>query len=193
MMKFAVSSAIAALALAIPAAAPAQKIGPAVIIVVDREQIYSDCVACKAAQTQLQAQLQQIQQRAQQLGQPIDAEVNAIRTAAGGKAPDAALQKRIQELQTKQAAAQKELAESEATFNRNRAFVSKQINDKLDPIITQMMRDRGASIALDQNVTIAISPAVNVTNDVLAALNQQLPSVSTTAPAAPAQQQPQGR
>ena len=195
MMKFAIGSAIAALTLAVPAAAPAQKIGPAVVIVVDTGRIYAECNACKAAQTQLQTQLQQIQQRAQQLGQPIETEAASIRTAAGNKAPDAALQKRIQDLQTKQTAAQKELSEREATFNRNRAFVAKQINDRLNPIITQVMRDRGATIAVDQDATLAISPAVDVTNDVMTALNQQLPSVSTTAPA-PAQapqQQPQGR
>ena len=43
---------------------------------------------------------------------------------------------------------------------------------------------------------LSVAPSVDVTGQVLASLNQQLPSVSVTAPAAPAQQQqqqPQGR
>lgn len=193
MNKFAFGSALAALSLAIPAAAPAQRLGAAVVVVVDTQRVFSECTACKAAQTQLQTQLQQIQQRAQQLGQPIETEAVAIRTAAGGKAPDAALQTRITALQGKQTAAQQELAGREQAFQRNRAYVAQQINARLDPIINQVMTARGASLALDTQATLARSASMDVTNEVLAALNQQLPSVSVNAPAAPAQQQPTGR
>jgi len=57
-----------------------------------------------------------------------------------------------------------------------------------------------ANITLDEHDaragnTQAAGAALDVTNDVLGALNQSLPNVATTAPAAPAQQQqqPQGR
>ena len=194
MNKLALSTALAAVALAIPAAAPAQKVGSAVIVVVDSDRVFRECTACKAAQTQLQTQLQQLQQRAQQLGQPLETEAASIRTAAGGKAPDAALQKRIQDLQTRQSTAAQEIQRSEATFTRTRAYVAQQTQTRLGPIIQQVMTTRGANIALDTQATLARSPAIDVTNDVLTALNQQLPSVVTTAPAAPQQQQqPQGR
>jgi hypothetical protein len=41
--------------------------------------------------------------------------------------------------------------------------------------------------------TLATGSSLDVNNDVLAALNTALPSVQTTAPAAPQQQKPQGR
>ena len=53
MTKLVLGSALAALALAIPAAAPAQRLSPAVIAVVDTGRIFSECTACRAAQTQL--------------------------------------------------------------------------------------------------------------------------------------------
>jgi hypothetical protein len=52
------------------------------------------------------------------------------------------------------------------------------------------MQRRGATIMLEQGSTLAAASAVDVTNDVTAALNTALPSIQTTAPA---QQQPQGR
>jgi hypothetical protein len=58
------------------------------------------------------------------------------------------------------------------------------------------MQKRGANIMVEVGSTLATAQALDVTNDVLAAINAQLPSVSTTAPAAaaPAQsKQPQGR
>ncbi len=48
------------------------------------------------------------------------------------------------------------------------------------------MKARGANVAIDPQSILAYEPALDVTTDVLAQLNQQLPSVSTTAPAAPA-------
>jgi hypothetical protein len=43
---------------------------------------------------------------------------------------------------------------------------------------------------MEVGATLATTTSVDVTNDVLAALNSALPTLSTTAPA---QQQPQGR
>jgi len=185
------SAALASALLVAPVAAHAQQAPAAVIVVVDRQKVFAECTACKAAQTQLQAQATSIQQRAQQLGQPLQTEAEAIQKAAGGKAPDAALQARIQALQTKENSANQEIQGRQQTFQRNRAYVAQQITAKLEPIVTSVMQKRGANIALDSDMTIASSASIDVTNDVLAQLNTQLPSVSVTAPAQPAQ--PAGR
>ena len=50
-------------------------------------------------------------------------------------------------------------------------------------------RERGP----DLSSTFATSQSVDVTADVLAALNAALPTLATTSTAAPAQQKPQGR
>ena len=41
------------------------------------------------------------------------------------------------------------------------------------------MQRRGANVLLEQGATLASPPTLDVTNDVLAALNAALPSVST--------------
>ncbi len=173
------------------------KLSPAVIAIVNSDRIFRECNACKTAQTQLQTQLTQIQQRAQQLNQPLQTEGQSLQTAVNalaGKQPDAALQKRAADFQQKQNAAQQELAQREQTFNRNRAYVAQQVQQKMNPIISQAMTARGATVALDQGATLASAASIDITNDVLTALNAQLPSVSTTAPPPPAQPaQPTGR
>jgi hypothetical protein len=45
------------------------------------------------------------------------------------------------------------------------------------------MNRRGANILVEQGATLASGATLDVSNDVLAALNTALPSVSTTAPA----------
>lgn len=195
MIKFAFGSALAALALTIPAAASAQRLSPAVIAVVDTERVFRECTACRAAQTTLQTQLQQAQQRGQQLTQPLQTEGQAIQTAVralNGRQPDAALQARIQALQARQTTANQELGGREQTLRSTQAHVNQQISTRLTPIINQVMTARGAALVVTRDATLAVSPAIDVTNDVLAQLNQQLPSVSVT-PLPQQQQQPTGR
>jgi Skp family chaperone for outer membrane proteins len=201
MNKFAFGAALAALSLALPGAAVAQRAAPGAIVVVDTDRIYRDCNACRAAQTQLTAQFNAAQQRAQALGQPIQTEQQSIEQAARAAAnqqgaartaAETALQQRFTALQGRQTAAAQELQRLEQNIQSTRANVARQINLRLNPIITQVMNSRGANLALDTNATLSSAPALDVTNEVLAALNQQLPSVSVT-PLPQQQQQPGGR
>lgn len=197
MTKFLFGTAMAVLAAAIPAAAPAQRAAGAVVVVVNTERVYRECTACKAAQATLQAQATSLQQRAQQLGQPIQTEAQSLDAAIkalAGKQPDAALTARITALQTKQSTAQQEIQGREQTLRSTQQNVLQQINVKLNPVINQVMTARGANLAVDENNTLAHAASLDITNDVLAALNQQLPSVSVTPlPQSANQQQPQGR
>ena len=179
------SAAIFASTVASPVFAQA-KTPAAIIVTVDNEKILSECNACKAAQMQLQSQAQQIQTLSQTLGQPLQTEAEAIQKAAGGKAPDAALQARIQALQTKEASANQQLQTRQQQFQRNRGYVVQQIQPTLGPFVQQVMQSKGANLAIDVGSTIAAAASLDVTTEVLAQLNAQLPSVSTTAPAAAA-------
>jgi len=62
--------------------------------------------------------------------------------------------------------------------------VQKQIADKLGPIYSQVLQKRGGNILLEQGATLATAQSLDVTNDVLAALNAALPTIQTVAPAA---------
>src|SRR5206468_1377545 len=75
-----------------------------------------------------------------------------------------------------------------------RSNVARQLNERLTPIYLQVMNAHGANLALDVDATLAHAPAIDVTNEVLTALNAALPSVSVTPmPAPPPGTQPQGR
>jgi len=97
-----------------------------------------------------------------------------------------ALEQRAQAFGQKQRAAEQEIQRLEQDVQRSRQFVIKQINDAAQPIITQVMRERGASIALAEAATHQHSASLDVTSDVISRINTALPRVSTTPPAAPA-------
>jgi Skp family chaperone for outer membrane proteins len=205
MTRFAFGTALAALSLALPGAALAQRTPAATVVVVSTGRIYSECTACRAASSQLQAMVASAQQRAQALGQPLQTEAQSIEQAAGqlqnqaaGAARNTAqtaLQNRVNALQTRQNAANQELQRLEQNIQSSRANVARQINEKLFPIINTVMTAHGANLAVDQDATLAHAQGLNVTTEVLNALNAQLTSVSVTPlpQQAPTQPQPQGR
>ena len=190
MNRFILGTALAGLALAAPAAA--QNLPPTVIAVVDTGRIIAQCAVCVVANQQLQAQVQQLQQRAQQLGQPLQAEEQALQAAVNaipqGQQPDAALQARIQAYQTSQANAQREIGGRQEQIQRNAAFVREQIGQRIQPAVVTVMRQRGANVAVDRAATFAHNPATEVTDAVLAIVNQNTAALNVNAP--PPQQQP---
>lgn len=192
-----ISAALAAFVL--PTAAAAQAIPSAVVAVVDLEKVTSQCNACKTATAALRSQASALQSRQQALVAPLQTEQKSIQSAIDalpqGKEPDAALKQRAAAFQTKYQQAQEEVARGEQQLQRNQAYINQQVRDKLGPIYSQVMQRRGANIMVETGTTLATATSVDVTNDVLAALNTAMPSLQTTAPAqaAPKSSQPQGR
>ena len=195
MKKLLVSAAFAAI-VAVPASAQAQNLPAAVVAVVDLDKVSTDCNACRTARATLQGQVTALQNREKALATPLETEGKAIQAAIDalkGKDPDAALQNRIKAFDTKRQQGSQEIANQQQQIQRNSAYVSQQVQSKLTPIYQQVMQRRGANVLVEIGTTLATASAIDVTNDVLAALNAALPSLATTAPAQPQQQQPQGR
>lgn len=192
-MKTLLVSAAFVAALLAPTAASAQAIPGAVVAVVDLDRVTSDCSACKTAQAALKSQITSFQSRRDSLASSLQTEQKSIQTAVDalkGKDPDAALQTRIKSFQSKAQQSEQELASQQTQIQRNQAYIQKQIQDKLNPIYQTVMQRRGANLLVEVGATLATSQSIDVTNDVLGALNGSLPTIVTTAPA---QSQPQGR
>ena len=190
MTKMLFSGALAALALAVPAAAFAQQIPAAAIMIVDRDKIAQECNACKAASSTLQGMINSAQQRQQALSQPLQTEGQSIQQAAAaaqkmpaGPARTAAerqVQTRAQAYQQRAQQAEQELQGLDQNIQSTRAHVTQQIIEKLNPIIVNVMRAHSASIAIDSDATLAHSPGIDVTNEVLAQFNTQVTALSVT-------------
>lgn len=192
-----ISAALAASIL--PSAAVAQALPAAVVAVVDIDRVTSDCNACKTANAALRSQLTTLQSRQQALAAPLATEQKSIQSAIDavpqGKEPDAALQARVKAWQTKRDQGAQEMQRGEQQLRTNQAYVTQQVRDKLGPIYQQVMQRRGANVMVDIGSTLATTTTVDVTNDVLTALNSAMPSLQVQAPAQATtpRQQPQGR
>lgn len=195
-MKTLLACAALAASMIIPTAAYAQAIPAAVVAVVDLDKVTGQCTACKTAAASLRSQATALQSRQTALSTPLETEGKTIQAAVdalNGKEPDAALQARIKAWQTKRDQGAQEIARGEQQLQRNQAYINQQVRDKLGPIYQQVMQRRGANVMVELGATLAMAANVDVTNDVLNALNTSMPTIATVAPAAPAPKQPQGR
>ncbi|HZU51286.1 MAG TPA: OmpH family outer membrane protein [Sphingomicrobium sp.] len=196
MKNLLIATSIAA-SVALPSAASAQAIPPAVVAVVDLEKVTTNCNACRTASAALRSQVSGLQSRQQTLAAPLETEQRSIQTAVdalNGKEPDAALKSRVQAWQTRRQQAQDEVTRQEQQIQANSEYVKRQIAEKLGPIYSQVMQRHGANIMVEIGTTLASGANLDVTNDVLTALNAALPTIQTTAPVAPTNRaQPQGR
>ena len=182
--------------LALPTMASAQALPAPVIVVVDVQRATTTCNACRTALTQLEAQANGLRGLETSLQTSLRNEAGSIQAAVAalaGKQPDAALTARATAFEKKRQDGQRQLQTREQTFERNRAYVLQQIGTKLDPAVASVLARRGANVMLDAAGLIKFAPSLEVTNDVIAALNASLTTLSTTAPAQARPATPQGR
>jgi Skp family chaperone for outer membrane proteins len=193
MRKLLISVAAAGAAFAVAGSASAQSVA---VLTVDTDRILAECTACRAASTQIQSQITSARQRAQTLEGQLRTEATGLETqvkALNGRQPDAALQQKITAFQTKQSQARTELGNRERQIESIQAHVQQQIGTRVVQISEQVRARRQASVVMSKGSLMAVDPRSDVTGDVLAALNQQLPSVSVTPLPQQQQSTPQGR
>lgn len=176
-------------AAVLPAVVMAQQqpASPAVIIVVDMDKVVAQSAAGKQAGAEMQTKMNNLQTRANALQGQLKTEATAIQTGQANKSlAGPALETRVKAFGEKQQSAQQEVARLEGEIQRSRQYVLKQISDGVEPIITQLMRERGATIAMPKGATLQHVASMEVTGEVIARLDKALPRVATTPPPAPA-------
>jgi outer membrane protein len=168
----------------------AQQIPAAVIVTVDRQEMIASSAAAKAAQAELKPKGDALVARLNQLRTSLAAEEKTLRDTQPqqGAAPAAvtAWQTKVKDFDTRRQQADQELQRRQQEIQASEQWVIKQISDAATPIISTIMRERGANIAVDEAVTLQHAAAIDITADVLARLDKALPRVSTTPPAQPA-------
>ncbi len=171
---------------ALPTIAAAQATGG--VAVADLDKAVADSAAYSSAIAQIKttyaAQIAQVEARSKVL----QGELQGLATAfqAAQKVPganQAALQTQYNNIQGKQQAAQAELGQLSAPFDRARAYAVEQITAKLSVAAKAVMTARSLSVIVPPQATVLFAPAADITNALTVELNKAVPSVSIAVPA----------
>jgi outer membrane protein len=175
-----------------PAAAPAA--APAVaspVVVVDIERIVTQSSAGRGATATLRPQAEALEARVRTLREQFEREQQALQQGIQNNSiTQQVAEQRIRDLQQRQQTAQTEVDGRQRALQASNQYVLQQINDALQPLISAVMRERSALIAVPRAATLQHAQGVEITQEVLTRLDRQLPRVNTTPPAQPAAQPP---
>ncbi len=175
--KPALAAGLAIAALAAPASAQVNGIGSSRIgVTVANSQALQN--GYQQIATTYQAQIQQINQLAQQREQVV----RGLDTNSDGQlseeeanaAPEATVQQ-VQQLD-------QQIAEAQAPVQRARLYVVNQVGQNYGPAVQQVMSDKSISIMVAPEAIDFASDGVDVTADVVTALNTRFPTASITPP-----------
>lgn len=145
--------------------------------------------AYKTAETQRQttykAQIDQAQARQQQLAAQIQPLADAFNAARQSASPDqASLQQQLTQIQQIQQAGQAELQEILAPIALSRAYVTEQIEERLDAAVQAAASKNNVTLVLDagSGQVLYADAAHNLNQAVLDELNTALPSAQLVPP-----------
>jgi Skp family chaperone for outer membrane proteins len=184
-MKLIRNAAIALVATAAAAAPVSAQVSG--IGVADPAVVVASSQALQTAYTQIATTFQAQRTQIDQLQQQHTALLRQLDTNSDGQlseAEQAAAQQANNPLRPQIEANESAIAQAQAPVNRARAYAIEQIAQQLNPSVQQVVSQGGLQLILAPNTVLYMSDAVNVSDDIVAALNQRLPAVSTAPPEA---------
>ncbi|ROT94798.1 OmpH family outer membrane protein [Altererythrobacter sp. FM1] len=179
---------VATAAIAPIAAAPAAADTIKGIGVVSLPAVVANSNAFKTAEQQrgttYKAQIDQAEARRKQIADQLNPLVTKFNTDQKANPKNPALAQQAQTIQQINQSGQQELQQILAPVALSRAYVTEQIEDKLDQAVKNAASKKGVSLILDptQGAIIYADGAYNITQDVLNELNTLLPTAQLVPP-----------
>ncbi|MCW0182960.1 OmpH family outer membrane protein [Zavarzinia sp.] len=182
-MKNPIKAALAGLTLAIglasamlvPAASAAD-FPQAAPLIVDYQRLQTQSKASQDVRRQIQAVQAKYQASVDKDLQALRDEEKKLRDAAP-KLSQAERDKRQKAFETKVADAQRRAQASNKAISEAVDAAGGKVRDALQPIFIDLMTARGANVLLGTNEVIYFDPRLEITTEVLAALDAKLPSI----------------
>ncbi len=188
------AAALGGLVLALGAAMPGHAQAPAVarpasaIVVVDVERVFAESASGKSLIATLRPQADRLKTRQTTLQEQFAKEEQGLQQAAQAKTlAQQVLETRARDVRQREQTAQTELASGQRSLQTSSQTGQQQILDAMNPIVTAIMRERGASVALQRGATLQMTAGLDITPDIISRLDRALPRVNlTTTATAPA-------
>ena len=177
-----------AAALSVPGAIVATQAQAQSVAVADPERAIANSRAWQAARSQIQttykAQIDQANNRERALQTELQPLVTAYQNAARApNATQATVAPAAQALQTRQQAAQQELARLSQPYQRAQAYAIEQISARLNDAVQAAVRARNVQVLVRPDAALFAQPAADITPAITTELDRLVPSVNTNVPA----------
>lgn len=170
-------AALAFVSLATAAAAPAAfAAAPAVILIVNTQQIFAQSKVGVSIRTQLQDQAKKLQAEDKKGQAAVQAEAKALSDQRSLLSPED-FKKKVQALEEKENDRQSKMRAKGEALQLGVNKARQEVEAAIRPIFADVMKKNGATLLLDQSVVLAGGVDLDITDDVLKQLDEKLKTV----------------
>ncbi len=170
-------AALAFVSLATAAAAPAAfAAAPAVILIVNTQQIFAQSKVGVSIRTQLQDQAKKLQAEDKKGQAAVQAEAKALSDQRSLLSPED-FKKKVQALEEKENDRQAKMRAKGEALQLGVNKARQEVEAAIRPIFADVMKKNGATLLLDQSVVLAGGVDLDITDDVLKQLDEKLKTV----------------
>lgn len=149
---------------------------PAVILIVNTEQLFAQSKVGQSIRKQAQAQAEALQAENQKKSKEMEAEAKKLGDQRA-LLSQSEFQKKVEALQKKDRQLQKTMQEKSQAFQLGTQQARAKVQAALRPIFVDIMKERGGTVLLDQSVVLAGGVDLDVTQEALKRLNEKLSDV----------------
>lgn len=170
-------AALAFASVATLAAAPAASAAtPAVIVIVNMQQIFTQSKVGQSIRTQLQDQAKKLQDEDKKGEAAIQAEAKALSDQRSLLSADD-FKKKVQALEQKEGERQNKMRAKGEALQLGVNKARQEVEAAIRPIFADVMKKNGATLLLDQSVVLAGGVDLDITDEVLKQLDEKLKTV----------------
>ena len=162
-------------------AAPQALAQKAEILVMNQAEVIAKSKAGQSIQTQITALAQTASKELEAEGKKLQSEGQALQASKDSMKKDD-LTKRVQQLQAQQAGAQRLGQIRQAEVSQAEAQALSQLAESLEPVVRDIMKKRKAKIVLRRTDVAVMDDAVDITDEVIKALDKKVTSITVTKP-----------
>ena len=148
---------------------------PQAIIVVDMQTVLRDAAAASALRAIEAEERIALRRRLDQLTEAFRLEEEAIAREREDMAPEA-FDVRVRDFDQRVRAARQDAQESSVAFQNRFAEAFGALEKEVVPVIAQLMRERGATVALDRRSVLVAADGADLTAEVIRRLDATVPS-----------------
>ncbi len=170
------TGALIALSFALAAPVAVAQTAAANILVVDTVRIQEQSSAAKSMQTQIRDFEKKLQAQAKSAEEKLKAEEVGLKQQQTLLAPEQFDIKR-REFETKVGDEQRKLQEAQQNMQDAVRAAQTKLLKALEPILKELMTERGANLMVDRRMVLTSSESLDVTASVIERLNKKVPSV----------------
>lgn len=146
------------------------------ILVVDTMRIQDQSSAAKSMQTQMQEFEKRLQTQAKSAEEKLKAEEVALKQQQTLLAPEQFDVKR-REFEARVGEEQRKLQQSQQDMQAAVRNAQGALFKALEPILKELMAERGANMMVDRRMVLTSSDSLDVTSTVIERLNKKLPTI----------------